>query len=167
MNREVKTLVRARYQNEVERLLKMGADHVIYEELESAFRFVTETFEALGQETRLIKAALNELRTSKTEGLPDLSRLDPHNQLGRMTLPGSSQIEWIELQSDSPLIGQTIAQANIRHRTGVNVISIMDGETQLQEKPSPERMFRANDILVVVGNSQELAALESLLSVHP
>lgn len=59
-------------------------------------------------------------------------------------------LEWYTLESDSPLVGQSLAEANVRNATGATVTAIERGDDVIQS-PDPERVFEAGDRLIVVG----------------
>jgi len=65
-------------------------------------------------------------------------------------------MEWVELPEQSPLIGQTLAEADIRKKTGVIVLGVVrEGEIFPAHDPKSFR-FKAGDIAIVVGNRQQI-----------
>lgn len=68
-------------------------------------------------------------------------------------------IEWIEIASDSTLIGRSIGELEIRRRTGVSVVAVIREEEPLVN-PGPELQFVAEDIVVVVGKAESFAAFQ-------
>ncbi|USZ71965.1 cation:proton antiporter regulatory subunit [Natronosalvus halobius] len=77
-------------------------------------------------------------------------------------LTGETFIEWYNLDPASELVGQTIAEAQIRERTGVSIVAIQRGEEVLAA-PGPETTFAADDTLVVVGDRDDCRDFESLI----
>jgi TrkA domain protein len=59
-------------------------------------------------------------------------------------------IEWVTIDAQSPLVGQTLRDAGIRERTGVSVIALIRPEQSIPSPP-PETVFAAGDTLVVIG----------------
>ena len=70
------------------------------------------------------------------------------------------------LEPDSPAIGRTLAQLDLRGRTRALVIAVVrDGKHHLG--PEADFEFRAGDILVLVGDHAALEAAYALLSPGP
>ena len=77
----------------------------------------------------------------------------------RVPLDGAV-MEWFDLTADSPLVGRTLAEAGIRPETGTSVIAVRRGGETLAN-PEPETTFAADDVLVVLGTREQLAAFET------
>lgn len=71
-------------------------------------------------------------------------------------------LEEIHILPDSPLIGQTLGEANLRSRTGANVLTIIGNRKHKIFDWSPDFRMESGDILVVLGRSQHLDALAQL-----
>lgn len=85
-------------------------------------------------------------------------------EMDELNVPlGEAIIEWVEVKDESPLVGQTLAEAAIRQQTGVSVIAIQRGEETLAN-PNPETKIDAGDILVAIGTREEQVALTELLN---
>lgn len=68
---------------------------------------------------------------------------------------GGLLIDWVTLRGDSPGAGKSIAELEIRRRTGLTVVAIMrDDETLLA--PEPRTVLQPGDRLVVVGRQEDL-----------
>lgn len=73
------------------------------------------------------------------------------------------ELSWIKLTTDSPLIGRTIQELKIRSNTGVSVVGVMrDGE--LHPNPDAIYQFAIEDLVAVMGNSEQLAAFQTLIT---
>lgn len=68
----------------------------------------------------------------------------------------------IQLPADSPAVGKTLAELNLRGVTGATVLAITRGEEALVVPSSRERL-RAGDRLAVAGSRDALAAASALL----
>lgn len=69
---------------------------------------------------------------------------------------GGLVIDWVTLRPDSPAVGRTIADLEIRQRTRITVVAILRGDQPLIA-PEPNEEFRAGDRLVAVGRPEDLA----------
>lgn len=84
-------------------------------------------------------------------------------ELDQVQVPlGEAIIEWVDVEDDSPIVGQTLRNCDARGRTGVSIIAIQRGEETLAN-PDPDVEVRAGDILVALGTREEQAALTELV----
>jgi voltage-gated potassium channel len=68
----------------------------------------------------------------------------------------------IEIAEDSSLVSLSMSDAEIRTRTGANILAIMRGEKHEVVDWSPDLAFKPGDMLIVVGKPDELRALARL-----
>jgi CPA2 family monovalent cation:H+ antiporter-2 len=73
------------------------------------------------------------------------------------------QHHWYPLSPESPLLGLSLAQANIRRRTGATVMAI-ERNKQIYRYPTGEFRLDMGDRLLVIGNSEEQNLFVSLLT---
>ncbi len=71
-------------------------------------------------------------------------------------------LEEIRVAPQSILVSQSMGDAEIRSKTGANILSILRGEHHQLLDWSPELRLQAEDMLIVVGNPEELKALADL-----
>jgi len=64
-------------------------------------------------------------------------------------------IEWVVLEDDSPLVGQTLQEANIRQHTGASVMAVLRPEVSIPS-PAPDTCFEAADTLIVIGHREQV-----------
>ena len=65
-------------------------------------------------------------------------------------------MEWVELPENSELVGKTLSEADVRKRTGVIVIGVVRNN-EMVPAPDPKNFrFRPGDILIVVGNREQI-----------
>lgn len=77
------------------------------------------------------------------------------------------EIAELPIRHGSPLEGTTLAESEIRERTGVNVIGTWIGG-EFRSPPSPDTVLGRNAVLLVTGRSEQLAELreQTLSSVR-
>jgi len=76
---------------------------------------------------------------------------------------GEAVIEWTDLPERSPLVGETLREADLRRRTGASVLAVQRGEETVAN-PDPTFELRADDILVTLGTREEHADLDDLVA---
>ncbi len=65
-------------------------------------------------------------------------------------------MEWVRVGKGSSLTGKTIAEAQIRKRTGASVVAIIRGEDMLVNPDPNETRILPEDILVVAGTRKQI-----------
>ncbi|MBI4545468.1 MAG: cation:proton antiporter regulatory subunit [Gemmatimonadetes bacterium] len=64
-------------------------------------------------------------------------------------------IEWVKVGAGSPFADRTIAELELRRRTGASVIAVLR-EGKAVPNPQPEERVVAGDTLVVVGSREQV-----------
>ena len=77
-------------------------------------------------------------------------------------LSDDALIEWARVTDDSPLVGRTLADSQLRRRAGVSVIAVQRGEETITN-PGAETELRAGDTLVVIGSREACRALDDVI----
>ncbi len=80
--------------------------------------------------------------------------------MGARDIPGL-ELEQVRLAPGSPLVGQTLAEADLRRRCGVGVVAVQRG-ARLLPNPEPNLALEETDVLVVLGARVHLEEFESL-----
>ena len=127
-------------------------------------------------------------RASEEEAIPKLKRagatevVSPYHFVGHRiaqlflhphvtdfgdTALGSSEIdlkiEEVEVNGRSVLAGKTLANCNVRQQTGVMVLALKKANGILQFNPPPDSVIDRGDCLIVVGGSEHLRKLDTML----
>ena len=95
----------------------------------------------------------------------------PERDMGKRiahNLAASNVLDFIELSPNFGIvemavpqifIGKNLIESKMRERYELNVVAIKNGE-EMDVPPQPQRIFKENDILVVVGKSEGIRKLE-------
>jgi len=79
---------------------------------------------------------------------------EEYRTLGQMRAAEQQfDLQWIKLEPENPLIGMSIAQAEIRKTTGVSVVGIIR-DKNLKPNPEPSFCFQQNDLLAIIGSGE-------------
>jgi len=73
-------------------------------------------------------------------------------------------VQRLKLGPDSPAIGETVVTLNIRAKTGASVVSVHRGN-EVARNIGPDWEFRIGDIVVVIGDPPQIAAVKDLMGV--
>lgn len=77
-------------------------------------------------------------------------------------LPGFEDTMSLRLEEAAPAVGRSLAELDLRARTGATVLAIARGEGGLAT-PSPTEPLRAGDVLVLAGSAEALSGARDLL----
>ena len=92
----------------------------------------------------------------------DLRKLKKLIDLVQESGIGEIEITWLELPGDSPLVGRSLAESDLRGRTGASVVALVR-DKRLDANPKSSTLFRAGDRIGVIGDSAQIFALEAYL----
>ncbi|MBC6446197.1 cation:proton antiporter regulatory subunit [Actinokineospora xionganensis] len=84
------------------------------------------------------------------ERFADLTREVPGLSAGQIAVPAGS-----------PFAGGSLGQSRARTRTGASIVAIVRGETVIAS-PSPAEVIQADDVLVVIGTHEGIAAVREI-----
>jgi CPA2 family monovalent cation:H+ antiporter-2 len=161
LNPSCAIIARTRYVHEVEELIELGATTVIPEELETSIEIVSRVLSSYLVPRGEIDAFVSEVRADGYEmlrrrpaaagSLHDLSR--SLTDIGITTL---------RVHVGSAIAGSKLVDTDLRRLYGVSVLAIRRGE-DLLPNPSGEELLQPDDLLVVMGLGEEVAAAAALL----
>lgn len=163
LNPQLYTVVRSRYQHPIPALFRLGADEVVYEEFETSMSFIYSILDIFGDDVTDKESYMLLLRENRKALLRTGEMAEDQRRYGRFSVFKDTKIEWIALPEQSPLVGMTLAEAALRHRTGVNILSIVEPNGLDQLNPDPDVQLQAHQVLVVIGTIEQLTNLEALL----
>lgn len=147
-----------------QRLAEEGAQDVINPELEGGLEIVRHTLLALGypmgQVQQYIDGVRHEGYDSTSVNGQDARLL---NQL--VNSVRDMEIVWRTLSVHSPLVGRTLAEADLRATTGASVVALLH-DKQLTANPKSTTHFHAGDVVALIGDAQQIAAAEQVISAE-
>ncbi len=155
-------IVRTRYVAEIDRLYSMGVNQVIPEEFETS----VEIFARVLQEYHLPRNVIS-LQV-------DLIRKEHYGTLRGMRLQGKQLDELSQflvgtttdtllVLEGSPAVGQSLAEIELRSRSGVTTIAVVRNG-QSFHNPPPDFRLAVGDIIVILGSHKELDDAMKFLS---
>ena len=162
LNPKLHIIARTRYVIEIPELTRLGANVVIPEEFETSIEIFARVLAHYNVPRDEVERLISEIRASHYQALRPGARprLTVSGTLGAMP---QMHVERIILGAKAPAVGQTLAETGLRSRTGALVLAVRRGESDLA---TPEASFRlaAGDVLVVVGQPQQLKGAHRLLT---
>ena len=155
-------IARASTEDGINRLTELGAQEVVHPELEGGLEIIRYTLLQLGFPLQEIYRYTDAVRRDHYDLA--INTDEEHRLLqGLLDAANSIEIKWFKLQPESPLIGQTLANVNLRSRTGASVVAILR-DKQLLANPKSMTVFQTGDRIGLIGDQEELEAVESFLT---
>jgi voltage-gated potassium channel len=72
------------------------------------------------------------------------------------------RLEQVHVREASPLAGETLRSARVHDRTGTLVLAMREPDGTFRTNPPPTAEIVAGEVLIVIGDSEQVAALRSL-----
>ena len=155
-------IARATTDDGIDRLTKFGAQDVIHPELEGGLEIMRHTLLALGFPLQEIIRYMDAVRRDHYD--MQINTPEEHRLLHDLVHASKNiEVVWLRLLPANPLVGTTLASADLRARTGASVVAIIR-DHRLIANPKSMTMFEAEDRVGLIGDDEQIAAAEQLLS---
>ncbi len=142
---------------------EMGVVDLVYPEFEAGLEMIRQVLLYLRIPVPKIQLQTENLRNQLVSSATTSG--EEYRTLGQMRAAEQQfDLQWVELEPDSPLIDQSIAEAQIRKTTGISVVGIIrDGS--LETNPEPSFRFLQDDLVAIIGSAEERQKFHCFL--HP
>jgi len=155
-------IARAETEERLGHLVDLGVTHVINPELEGGLEILRYTLLTLDYSSSQIQHYIDTVRSDSYEGItPEEHGFPVLDQLLMSTR--GVEISWLYLTDDSPVIGQTLLEANIRSRVGASIVAVVR-DKQVIANPKSGFTFTPRDLVGLIGDPHELAAAHTLIN---
>lgn len=148
-NPGIYAVVRTRFVNEVDALLKMGADEVIPEEFETSLQIFSKVLLNYHIPINIVLKQMNILRSNAYNILRKEG--DPKHQLAHLDeILAQGLTETFYVSDENPHSGKSLMQLDIRARTGATIIALIrEGHTK--PNPAGNDTLEKGDTIVIYG----------------
>lgn len=155
-------IARATTEEGITQLSKFGAQDVIHPELEGGLEIVRHTLLALDFPLPEIIRYMDAVRSDHYD--LQINTVEEHRLLHDLIHAAHNiEITWLTLSSESPLVGQSIAEANLRSQTGASIVAIMRNR-QIIANPKSHAIFEADDRISFIGDKDQIEAVKRVFS---
>ncbi len=156
---ELNVVVRATNDKSIEVLYQLGAREVVQPEFEASLEMATYILTDVGLSPDIVQREMQQIRNRHYLDLrPEQSATEVSHDLLQATQDMNSR--WYLLPSNSPLIGMTLEEADMRYLTGVSLMAIRRAAGEEIDYPDASTELSEGDRLLVVGSNGEMAAME-------
>lgn len=158
---ELDIVVRANKDKDIELLYQLGAREVVQPEFEASLEVSTHLLVGMGLPLPVVQQEMRQIRSSHYLDLrPELSSSQVSRDLKVAAQDMNSK--WYPLPEGSPLVGMTLEETDIRRLTGASLMAIQRVDGEEVDYPGSQTTLEQGDRLLVVGESEELAAFNEL-----
>ena len=124
---------------------------LVYPELEAGLEMTRQVLLGLRIPATEVQRQTESLRQEYFSA--GMSQSKPYRTLSQFrSAEHQFDLQWVSISDASPLVDQTIGQAEIRKSTGVSVVGVLRDD-QLEPNPGPDFRFRARDLVAVIGSA--------------
>jgi CPA2 family monovalent cation:H+ antiporter-2 len=149
-------VARAATQKGIKLLSSLGAQDVIHPELEGGLQVVRHTLLRLGFPLREVQKYGDVVRQESYDVA--LNTQEEHRALAQLLDAAQGvEISWARVAEGSPFADRTLAEANLRARTGASVVAI-HREGNVLPGPTPETRLRPGDRVGLIGRAEDVEA---------
>ncbi len=156
-NPAVWLIVRTHFVTQLERLYGLGADEVIPAEYETALSIFSRILHKYQLPQEEIEEALQEARN----GGYGMVRGFRQSRLDLQPFLGDHDLMNVTLTDKSPLVGQTLAQSNLRKQYNLTLLAIRR-KGQTIAHPGADDLLLAQDGLLLLGSKKDLCRAADL-----
>lgn len=162
MNSNLHIIVRTRYTAEITGLLALGANEVIPEEFETSIEIFSRVLHRFGVPRDTIEGQIDRVRKQGYEMLrsPSLPSIEIRSISAALN---EAVTETITLRGDSPVIGKTLGELDLRKRTGATVMAVIRDE-KTHVSPGAGYVLCENDTILLSGSARKIEAASILLT---
>ena len=153
-NPELYVIVRTKYLAEVDDLTALGADEVIPEEFETSIEIFARVLNRYRFPRHVIMDMAERIRSNSYTALRSID-LPKRHIFAQDTLLPEIALDGISVPEKSPLAGRSIAELEIRKKTGVTIIAVRRADTVLTN-PDPVFRLQEGDIVLFTGDMKSM-----------
>jgi CPA2 family monovalent cation:H+ antiporter-2 len=158
-------IARASTRDGVKNLTEYGAEGVIHPELEGGLEIVRHTLLALDYPREQVQGYIDAVRRDAYD--TTVMNIEERRMLDQLvSAVRGTEIAWRRVRAGSPLIGQSLAEANLRAKVGASVVAVMRGE-RVVANPDSNIAFAEGDVIGLLGDAEQVAAAEQFISTPP
>ncbi|MCC7306691.1 MAG: cation:proton antiporter [Acidobacteria bacterium] len=156
LSKTLQIIVRTRYVAEITELYELGANEVIPEEFETSIEIFSRVLHRYGSSRRVIENQIERIRRQGYEMLRSPALPEPVVEKLDLGLAlDSSATETVTVENGSPVAGKTLAELDIRGKSGATVIAVVrDGDTKVS--PGAKYTLMTGDLVILFGTPEKV-----------
>ncbi|HZX10485.1 MAG TPA: cation:proton antiporter [Acidobacteriota bacterium] len=162
MNAKIHIIVRVRFVTEIDELYKLGANQIIPEEFETSIEIFARVLREFHLPRNIINAQINLIRSESYGVLRCIPRTRRFmEKISDLLKAGTT--ETFLVHRNSPAVGKSLNELDVRRKTGATIIAIVR-EEKFFTSPSPELEIKEGDTLVLIASHADMDRVFTFLS---
>jgi len=153
-NPGLEIIVRTRYIAEIEDLKALGANEIIPEEFETSIEIFSRVLHRYNFPSNVILDMVEKIRSDSYTALRSVDLPRRHLFEACDWLP-EMEIEGYRIPEGSLIVEKSIAQLQIRKKTGATIIAVRRGPN-VHANPDPAFRFKSGDIILFTGSRDNM-----------
>jgi len=154
-------IARSATEEGIHTLAQLGANYIVQPELEGGLELIHHTLLRLGFPLREVQQYTEAVRRNYYE-MNTISDEEYYSLRDLLAASEGIEITWLQINDGSPIVGVSLAEANIRSRTGASVVALVRNK-QLIANPKSMTVFAAGDHIGVIGEEEHIVAARALV----
>ena len=155
-------IVRTRYVREMDALYALGANQVVPEEFETSVEIFSRVLRTYLVPRDIVERSVREIRQDGYEMFRGLRDAHRPAEAVRDLIRGVV-LEVFQVREESPVEGRTLAEVDLRGKTGAMVLAIQK-DSQVQANPPAETSLSVGAVALLLGTPDQLARAAPLFS---
>jgi len=155
-------VVKANQEKDIELLYQLGAREVVEPDFEASLELSTHLLTSMGVSPLLIQQEVIQIRNNHYFSLRPTKAEKVIAQELQAAVRGMNS-KWLNLPDDSPLLGMTLEETNVRRLTGVSVVAIKRMAGEEIDYPEGQTILDIGDKVLLVGESSEINSFMQLV----
>jgi len=159
---ELDVIVRANQDKDIELLYQLGAREVVQPAFEASLELSSHLLFSMGSSEETVQRQVRQIRSSH---YLDFRPQRPSSAIARDLRVAAQAMnsKWYPLPDDSPLVGMTLEEADLRRLMGITLMAIKRTNGEELDYPDVQTLLKQGDRLLVVGETEEQTAFEALV----
>jgi len=159
---ELDVIVRANQDKDIELLYQLGAREVVQPAFEASLELSSHLLFSMGLSEETVQRQVRQIRSSH---YLDFRPQRPSSAIARDLRVAAQAMnsKWYPLPDDSPLVGMTLEEADLRRLMGITLMAIQRTNGEELDYPDVQTLLKQGDRLLVVGETEEQTAFEALV----
>lgn len=163
LNPKIDIVIRCENSDNMKNLHDQGVYQIVNPEYEAGLEFTRQALLHLDMPVGEIQNFTDKVRHDLYQPI-----FDKHKDYRTLTnMYGACRLfdlSWISIDEGSSAVNRSIAELDIRQKTGVTILAVVRN-SKMQHNPPPDFSFKAGDLLGVVGLSDQIDDFRALLDV--
>ncbi len=161
LNKHAAIVVRTRHIEDIEALYKIGATQVIPEEFETAIDLFERVMANFLLPRKDIDIAIDQIRSDHYGIFMEENGNTRYNI--SKDIPDVEIIP-MEVMSQSPIIGKTLAESQLRQAYGITLVAVKR-DHKVMDHPKPSMVFQEGDVAYLLGKTEQISKVSELFSL--